>query len=91
MQNAFGYMTLLSIAYIPLLDRRLHLLLSLRWLSAPAVGYIFASALAAFLASWSATLIFGMISALAHVLLGQIKTVRISPHYPSIASLHVGW
>ena len=77
MQNAFPAMTLLSLAYIPLLDRRLPLLLSLRWATAEALGYIFASALAAFAASWSATLIFGMLSALAHVLLGQVKTCSV--------------
>lgn len=77
MQNAFPAMTMLSLAYVPLLDRRLPLLFSLRWLSAEAVGYIFASALAAFAASWSATLIFGMLSALAHVLLGQVKTCSV--------------
>ena len=32
---------------------------------------------AAFCATWSATLIFGMISALAHVLLGQVKTCSV--------------
>ena len=69
--------TLLSLAYIPLMDRRLPLLLSLRWLNVEAVGYILASALAAFAASWSATLIFGLISALAHVLLGQVKTCSV--------------
>ena len=39
--------------------------------------WIFASGVAAFCATWSATLIFGMISALAHVLLGQVKTCSV--------------
>ena len=36
-----------------------------------------ASAVAALCASWSATAIFGLISALAHVLLGQVKTCSV--------------
>ena len=77
MHNAFPAMAALSLLYVPLLDRRLHLLASLRWLSLPAAGTMLLSALAAFGASWSATLIFGMISALAHVLLGQVKTCSV--------------
>ena len=70
-------MALLSLAYIPLMDRRLHLLVSLKWATAPAMQWVFASGVAAFCATWSATLIFGMISALAHVLLGQVKTCSV--------------
>ena len=77
MHNAFPAMALLSIAYVPLMDRRLHQLAALQWCSIEALGWIAASALAAFGATWSATLIFGLISALAHVLLGQVKTCSV--------------
>jgi hypothetical protein len=77
MHNAYPSMALLSLAYIPLMDRRLHLLVSLKWATAPAMQWVFASGVAAFCATWSATLIFGMISALAHVLLGQVKTCSV--------------
>jgi hypothetical protein len=78
MHNAFGTMSLLSLLYVPLLDRKLHKLVELEWLSeADSLLWIFASALAAFCATWSATAIFGRISALAHVLLGQLKTCSV--------------
>ena len=77
MHHAFPAMSLLSIAYIPLMDSHLDKLLSMSWLSLPAVVNILASSLAAFCATWSATLIFGMIGALAHVLLGQVKTCTV--------------
>ena len=77
MHNALPLMTLLSLFFVPLLDRRLHLLVSLRWASPRALGYILASAVAALCATWSATAIFGLLSALAHVLLGQVKTCSV--------------
>ena len=77
MHNAFPWMALLSVAYVPLMDRRLHALLALKWASPHALAAILASSVAAFGASWSATAIFGLISALAHVLLGQVKTCSV--------------
>lgn len=83
MHNAFPAMSLLSLMYVPLLDRKLHRLLEFEWLDdGEAWLWMASSALAAFCATWSATAIFGRISALAHVLLGQVKTCSV---------LLVGW
>ncbi|EOD15499.1 hypothetical protein EMIHUDRAFT_95207 [Emiliania huxleyi CCMP1516] len=59
LSNALPAMTLLSLAYVPLLDRDLPHLATCDW------------------ATTSATAIFGLISALAHVLLGQVKTCSV--------------
>ena len=77
MHNAFPAMAFLSLAYIPILDRNVQRLLSLDWVSVDSLIRILLSAIAAFSATWSATAIFGMISALAHVLLGQVKTCSV--------------
>jgi len=74
MDKAFPPMCLLSLMYVPVFDSNLDQLASLRWFSVESVLAILASAAAAFCATWSATRIFGLISALAHVLLGQVKT-----------------
>lgn len=76
MRQCLPLMTALSLFVVPLMDPPG--LLSLQWLGAPCVGpLVLLSAGAAFLATWSATLIFGLISALAHVLLGQLKTAAV--------------
>ena len=77
MHNAFPAMAAISLLYIPLLDTNLHRLLSFHWLGATSLTLILGSALAALCATWSATLIFGLLSALAHVLLGQVKTCSV--------------
>jgi len=75
MRQCFPAMTLLSLIVVPLMDPPG--LMSFKWVSTNSAILISSSAVAAFLASWSATLIFGLISALAHVLLGQLKTAAI--------------
>mmetsp|Transcript_13803 Transcript_13803/g.44522 ORF Transcript_13803/g.44522 Transcript_13803/m.44522 type:complete len:352 (+) Transcript_13803:170-1225(+) len=77
LSNALPAMTLLSLAYVPLLDRDLPHLTTCDWASVRTFGFILASALAALAATTSATAIFGLISALAHVLLGQVKTCSV--------------
>jgi len=75
MRQCFPWMTLGSLLVVPLMDPPG--LTSFAWLSASSVGIVLMSAMVAFLASWSATLIFGLIGALAHVLLGQLKTASV--------------
>ena len=78
MHNAFPTMSMLSLVYVPLLDRKVDRLLELEWLGDyDALLWMLMSAFAAFCATWSATAIFGRISALAHVLLGQVKTCSV--------------
>jgi len=77
MHNAFPVMCLLSVLYVPLMDGGLADLVALEWLSLPALATVLVSGIAAFAATWSATAIFGLISALAHVLLGQVKTCSV--------------
>ena len=75
MRQCFPLMTALSLIVIPLMDPPG--LTSFDWLSPHCLGLVLLSAFAAFMATWSATLIFGLISALAHVLLGQLKTASV--------------
>ena len=83
MQNAFPAMSFMALFYVPLMDRRIHKLFTHDGLfNLEALLWIVASGVAAFLATWSATAIFGRIGALSHVLLGQVKTCSV---------LLVGW
>uniref|UniRef100_A0A7S0NZT5 Sugar phosphate transporter domain-containing protein n=1 Tax=Calcidiscus leptoporus TaxID=127549 RepID=A0A7S0NZT5_9EUKA len=72
MRQAFPYMTVVSLLFAPLIDAPG--LMRCEWLTSKCVSFIALSAAAAFCATWSATAIFGLIGALAHVLLGQVKT-----------------
>jgi len=76
LHQSLPWMSLLSIIVVPLLDSPSKLL-GLGWLSARCVALVLSSAVAAFGATWSATRIFGLIGALAHVLLGQVKTCSV--------------
>jgi solute carrier family 35 protein E3 len=76
MYACFPYMCCLSALMIPLLDPP-GMLEQLLYLDQQAVLLVLVSAAFAFCASWSATMIFGRLGALAHVLLGQLKTTSV--------------
>jgi len=74
MDTAFPIMTAIAVLCVPAIDSLSGVLAAGQRLSSSRAALVLLSALAAFAATWSATRIFGLIGALAHVLLGSFKT-----------------
>eukprot|EP00927_Polykrikos_kofoidii_P069766 TRINITY_DN65380_c0_g1_i1.p1 TRINITY_DN65380_c0_g1~~TRINITY_DN65380_c0_g1_i1.p1 ORF type:complete len:337 (+),score=44.08 TRINITY_DN65380_c0_g1_i1:129-1139(+) len=72
MDVSFPFLTAISIITIPFMDS--WELLSGHWCTVTNVTFIFSSAVAAFFINYSSTLVLRVTSALAHTLLGQLKT-----------------